>query len=90
MCVMSGTALAGGFIMSLAHDFRLIRADAKIALSEIDVGLSFGNSYSKLCEKTLGIQEFQNMMFGNKLKAKEAYQKGIVQGVFSSKKELDN
>jgi enoyl-CoA hydratase/carnithine racemase len=89
LCVMQGTTLAGGLIMALCHDFRIMTTKAKVALSEIDVNLSIGLPYAQILHKTLGTQGLERTFLGKKLSAREAFDEGIVNGVFSDDWELE-
>ena len=41
MCVMNGSALAGGYFLALAHDLRVMNlAQGEICLTELKVGVS--------------------------------------------------
>ena len=88
-CVMSGNAQAGGLIMSLCHDYRILWATAKVALSEIDVNLSIGLGYAKIIHQTLGTQGFERTFLGNKLNATEAFDNGLVNGIYADEFELE-
>lgn len=81
-CVMSGRTLAGGLIMSLCHDFRILKAQSYVALSEIDVNLSLGLGYAKIIQQTLGTQGYEKTFLGNKLNAIEAFDNGLVNGIY--------
>ena len=50
MCVINGHAFAGGLLMALAHDFRIMNASPKpkLCLSEINLGLALPPSYAAL------------------------------------------
>jgi enoyl-CoA hydratase/carnithine racemase len=46
MCVYNGTAIAGGYIMGLAHDFRVMHeSNGIICLSELKLGLALPPPY---------------------------------------------
>ena len=54
LCVMNGLAVAGGFIMSICCDFKLMHSNAGVCLSEIDMSLPYPLAYNKLLDHTLG------------------------------------
>lgn len=67
MCVMNGHALAGGLIIAMCHDFRILNADSYVQLTENDVGLSFANPYAKLLTHTIDMETIRNMIMSVKL-----------------------
>lgn len=69
MCVMSGHAYAGGLILALAHDFRIIAPKAKVCLSEILVGMSLGNAYAEIVYEHVPPSIVVPMLLGKKMKA---------------------
>jgi len=53
-CVCTGHAYAGGLILALAHDFRIMRADfGNMCLSEMNIGFVLPSFYLKICQETL-------------------------------------
>lgn len=55
MCLMNGHAYAGGFMLSLCHDYRVIQSEAKICLSELSIGLPVPGAFHTLIEELLPI-----------------------------------
>ena len=53
MCVMNGHTLAGGLFLALTHNYRVIKKDARVCFSEINVGLGLGNGYMALAQSLL-------------------------------------
>ena len=49
MCVFNGTAIAGGYLFGLCHDFRIMKDSADICLSELKLTLALPPAYMKLC-----------------------------------------
>jgi enoyl-CoA hydratase/carnithine racemase len=82
---MNGHAIAGGLILSVCHDFRLIDKKASVQLSEIDVGLPFPIAYSKLLDHLLGRDVFKNISYGTLLSAKQAREDNIVNDMYSDR-----
>ena len=49
MCVLNGTAIAGGYWLSLSHDFRTMNAEVgEICLSELKLGLTIPFPYTRV------------------------------------------
>ena len=49
MCVLNGTAIAGGYWLSLCHDFRVMNANVgTICLSELKIGLTIPFPYTRM------------------------------------------
>ena len=56
MAVINGHAYAGGLILALCHDFRIMASGkSKICLSEIKMGLPPPPAYNAFCLATLPI-----------------------------------
>lgn len=54
MCVMNGHTIAGGLLLSLCHDFRIMREDyGFICLSEINIGISLTPSFAAIVRNSL-------------------------------------
>ena len=50
MCVFNGTAIAGGYIFGLCHDYRIMHeSTGTICLSELKLGLALPYPYMKVC-----------------------------------------
>lgn len=47
MCAFNGHALAGGLILGLVHDFRIMREEKSfVCLAELNVGISLPPGYA--------------------------------------------
>ena len=54
MCVFNGSAIAGGYIFGLCHDYRIMHESAgSICLSELKLGLALPFPYMKVCAAKL-------------------------------------
>ena len=54
MCVLNGTAIAGGYWLSLSHDFRIMNAQVgEICLSELKLGLTIPYPYTRMLKAKL-------------------------------------
>ena len=74
MCVFNGTAFAGGLILGLMHDFRMMTADPKrgICLSEINVGFTMGPVYTEMVKATTNSKSARELILGAKWSSERA------------------
>lgn len=64
MCVFNGNAIAGGYILGLCHDFRIMNATiGRICLSELKIGLSLAPAYMTVCSAKLSPQICNKVVF---------------------------
>lgn len=84
MCVMNGHAFAGGLLMALAHDFRIMTTNpkSKLCLSEINLGLALPPSYAALTQCTLPPQTARTMALGYMFGSAEALEMRVVSNLF--------
>jgi len=67
ICAINGHAVAGGAILSLACDFRFMRADKGFFFfSEVDVGIPFIPGMMAFCRKAVPEYKFEEMMYTGK------------------------
>ncbi len=67
ICAINGHAVAGGAILSLACDFRFMRADKGFFFfSEVDVGIPFLPGMQAFCRKGVPEYKLEEMMFTGK------------------------
>ena len=65
LAVLNGHAYAGGLILALAHDFRVMaKGKKRICLSELNLGLPLPPAYVAYCTATLPIQTFRKLHYG--------------------------
>lgn len=56
MAIMNGHAYAGGLILALTHDFRVMaKGKSKICLSELNLGMPLPPAYVAYCHSTLPV-----------------------------------
>lgn len=73
MCVFNGHAIAGGLILGLVHDFRIMKEDkSNICLSEINYGGSLTPGYAKIIRNALEPKICRLLMFGGRFKSLQA------------------
>ena len=67
ICAINGHAVAGGAILSLACDFRFMKADKGFFFfSEVDVGIPFIPGMMAFCRKAIPEYKFEEMMYTGK------------------------
>ncbi|MGZ6237083.1 MAG: enoyl-CoA hydratase/isomerase family protein, partial [Syntrophales bacterium] len=67
ICAINGHAVAGGAILSLACDFRFMKADTGFFFfSEVDVGIPFVPGMMAFCRKAVPEYKFEEMMYTGK------------------------
>ena len=89
MCVMQGSTYAGGLFLAMCHDFKILKMDARVCLSEINIGLPFGNGYSALAYQILDYATMKHMMYGEKVPAKLALRRNVVDALYQNSQELE-
>jgi enoyl-CoA hydratase/carnithine racemase len=81
VAAVTGHASAGGFLLALCHDYRVMRADRGVLyMSEVDVGFSLPPYFAALLRAkiTAGHALRDVLLRGRKLRAPEAKEMGIV------------
>ena len=77
---MNGHAYAGGFMLAMAHDFRLMKNDDSVCcMSEINIGAVLPRGMTQLIKDKCTPDVARDMMvFGAKLTSKECHDRRIV------------
>lgn len=80
VAAINGHAFAGGAMLSLSHDFRVMREDrGYFCLPEIDLGIPFTPAMTALLQARLPKQTFHEAaVSGRRYTAEQALQRGIV------------
>ncbi|KAI9016094.1 ClpP/crotonase-like domain-containing protein [Hyaloraphidium curvatum] len=83
VAAMNGHAFAGGFLLALAHDYRTFRGDRGwVCMPEIDMPAPMSQGLLGILKAKLGPRDFRDvMLYGNRLTAPEAHERGIVDAV---------
>lgn len=92
VAAISGSALLGGFILTLGCDWRYIAAETgKVSLSEVRLGLSPTATLVRLVLGLTGRPGLVKEMLlqGRTLRAQEAFEAGLVDGVLPGEGFLD-
>ncbi len=68
VCAVHSTAIAGGFILSLSTDFRVVgNGRLKLGLSEADLGIAVPAGTQQLLSERIGAQAARRMSYTGKL-----------------------
>jgi enoyl-CoA hydratase len=80
---VNGHAVAGGCILALAGDVRLLaRGDGKMGLNEIELGIPFPTSALEVARAALPPAHLETILYGGQLyDPEELHAKGIVDGL---------
>jgi Delta3-Delta2-enoyl-CoA isomerase len=80
VAAINGHAFAGGAMLALAHDFRVMRADrGYFCLPEVDLGLGFTPGMSALIQARLPVNTaHEAMLTGRRYGGEDAREAGIV------------
>lgn len=82
VAAVNGMALGGGFELALSADFRVLSADARIGLPEVNLGICPGWGGTVRLSRLIGTEPaLQWMMTGKPQKAATALKMGAVDGV---------
>lgn len=91
IAAVTGHAAAAGFILALSHDYIIMRGDrGVIYMSEMDMKLPFPPYFIEIMRtkiKDLGLLK-DIVMKGRKVKAAEAFEKGVVDEVKGTREEV--
>ena len=90
LAVVNGHAYAGGMIVSILHDFKLMKAErSRMCLSEANVNATLPTAYAAVCTDKLGIPVYQKLQYGIAIDAKECLNDRIVDSLYKSDDERD-
>ena len=90
LAVMNGHAYAGGFIMAMSHDFRIMKKDkTRLCLSEANLGGQMSNGFSQILMSTMSKQLFTKIQYGGVITAPEALEEGILNSLYTSQEEAE-
>jgi len=90
VAAVTGHASAGGFLLALCHDYRLMRADRGVLyMSEVDIGLPLPPYFmAVLRAKITAANALRDVVLrGRKLRAAEGREMGVVDAVYHSAAE---
>ena len=88
--VMNGHAYAGGLILALCHDFRIMaKGKKRICLSELNIGLPLPPAYTAYCTSTLPIQTFRKLHWGEAYGPEEALKDNVVNDLYDTEVDAE-
>lgn len=83
MAVINGHAYAGGLILALMHDFRVMaKGKSRICLSELVLGLPLPPAYNAYCLATLPIQTFRKLQYAEAYTPEQALKDDVVNELY--------
>ena len=89
MCIFNGNAIAGGYILGLAHDFRIMNANVgTICLSELKLGLPLPAPYNAICAAKLNARVCNKIFYGITLNTAEGLKDELIDETFASPEDL--
>ena len=90
LAVINGHAYAGGLILALTHDFRIMaKGPQRLCLSELPAGLPLPPAYTAICKSTMPIQSFRKLQWGEPYDAEEALKDNVINEVYSTQADAD-
>ena len=91
LAVFNGHAYAGGLILGLMHDQRIMTEDPKkaVCLSEISVGFPLPVAYNSLLKATLSAKSFRELVLGAPWNAERALKGEVIDDIFSGQADCD-
>ena len=89
MCVFNGNALAGGFILGLCHDFRIMhQTNGYICLSEAKLGLTLAYPYTAVCAAKLDAATCNRLIMAIDVKQQEALKDRLIDSTYAGPEDL--
>ena len=84
MAVINGHAYGGGFVLSLAHDFRIMKSTrSKVCLSEINLGFDLGHVHMGVCADSLTAKAFRELVLGIAWQGLQAKEEKVVDELYT-------
>jgi len=89
MCVFNGNAIAGGYILGLCHDYRIMHeTNGSICLSEIKLGLALPYPYMKVCAAKLDPAICTRLAHGITVLQPEALKDRLIDATYANTEDL--
>ena len=90
LCVINGHAYGAGFVISLCHTFRAMKADtARVCLSELNLGFPLNKPFNTICKDKLPIKALRELIYGIAWTGQQAKQEGVVHHIFKNDAESE-
>ncbi|CDW85901.1 enoyl-hydratase [Stylonychia lemnae] len=91
MSVYNGSAIAGGLLLSLTHDFRIMNENRTyVCLSEINLGITINAGFASIVKNSLTPQAAKLLTYGGRFNAQQCLKMGVIDNVYKDEKELMN
>eukprot|EP00347_Sterkiella_histriomuscorum_P016128 403354382 len=91
LSVINGSALAGGLMYALAHDFRIMKSEKSyISLSELTYNVTIPPAFAALIKYQLQPQTVRLMIYGGKYKGSQALKLKVVEKLYKDNQQLMN
>ena len=89
MCVFNGNAIAGGYILGLCHDFRIMHeTNGGICLSEAKLGLPLPYPYNRVCAAKLDAMTANKLFMAIDVKQPEALKDNLIDSTYAGPEQL--
>ena len=91
MAVMNGHSFAGGLMIELAHDFRIMTSDStkKLCLSEINLGNNMPKAFNALAGATLTKKMFRKLALGPQITPQEGLKEDVVDALYDNPEDCE-
>jgi enoyl-CoA hydratase/carnithine racemase len=91
MAIIRGNCFAGGVILALCHDVRIMVDEPKsfICLTEMNVGRMMPAAYTKIVMSSVPMQTARELIYSVQINAKEALEKEVVTNIINTGKGID-
>ncbi|EST53707.1 3-hydroxybutyryl-CoA dehydratase [Brevibacillus panacihumi W25] len=90
IAMINGFAFGGGFELALACDFRFAKAEAKMGLTEVSLGIIPGAGGTQRLSRLIGPSRAKELILSaRRITAHDAYQLGILNGVAENGEGLE-
>ena len=91
LCVFNGNAIAGGYLLGLCHDMRIMHESVgSICLSELKIGMAFPYPYMHVTRSKLRPMVTTKVLYGVTLKQKEALKDGLIDDTYKDRADLES
>lgn len=89
MAVFNGNAIAGGYILGLCHEFRIMHeTNGTICLSELKLGMALPLPYMIVCRAKLDPIICTKLVYGITVAQKEALQDNLIDDTYANAEKL--
>ena len=83
MAVLNGSAIAGGLLYALCHDFRIMKQDKPyVCLSEINIGMSLPVGFASVVRNAIPSQAARLLCYGGRFGSDQCLKMGIIDNTY--------